>query len=241
LSQTQKHESQLSRIGKEIASREAAFAALGVSMKQYQIAAVNIARKSPAIYRCRPDTIMMAVFEAAALGVSLDPGLKEAHLIAYKDECQLQIGYPGLLRLAHGDGAVSHVDAVVVYDGDIISISRGSAPTIEHEISLDPGKDVVGVYAVAHLAGGAKKIEYMSKRQIDDHRTQYSKARGSGPWATAWEEMAKKTVLIRLLKYIPMSSKAGAAIKGTEYRDAGQESPVLEAEVECMVAEGETQ
>jgi recombination protein RecT len=238
---TQKHESQITKIGNEIASKEAAFTALGVPMKKYQVAAINIARKNPSIYRCRPDTIMMAVFEAAALGISLDPALKEAHLIGYKDECQLQIGYPGLIKLVHGDGAVSHVDAVAVYDGDTIKINRGSNPSIYHEISLDPSSEVLGVYAVAHMADGSKKIEYMSKRQIEDHRSRYSKARGTGSWSTAWDEMAKKTVLIRLLKYIPMSAKSNAAVKGAEYRDAGQQSPVLEVEVEQLAREEENE
>jgi len=233
--------SQIQKISDALAAKKDTFSALGLSLKKYQIAAINIARSNPAIYRCKPDTIMMAVFEAAALGLSLDPALHEAYLIGYKDQCQLQIGYRGLLRLAHNDSSISHVDAVAVYDGDTIKINRGSDPSIDHEISLDPGSEVLGVYAVAHMADGSKKIEYMSKRQIEDHRSRYSKARGTSPWSTAWEEMAKKTVLIRLLKYIPMSAKSNAAVKGAEYRDAGQQSPVLEVEVEQLAREEENE
>ena len=63
------------------------------------------------------------------------------------------------------------------------------------------------VYAVAQLKGGGVQFEVMSRAEIEEVR-KTSKAGQSGPWSSHWEEMAKKTVIRRLFKYLPVSIEA---------------------------------
>ena len=60
----------------------------------------------------------------------------------------------------------------------------------------------------------------MSRAQVDAIRAQ-SKAGNSGPWQTHYEEMAKKTVIRRLFKYLPVSIEIQKAVGLDEQAEAG--------------------
>lgn len=61
-------------------------------------------------------------------------------------------------------------------------------------------------YAVFRTKDGGYGFEVMSMEDVRAHAQRYSKAYNSGPWQTNFEEMAKKTVLKRVLKYAPLKS-----------------------------------
>jgi recombination protein RecT len=62
------------------------------------------------------------------------------------------------------------------------------------------------VYAIFRTKDSGYGFEVMSMNDIRAHAKKYSKAYSSGPWQTNFEEMAKKTVLKRVLKYAPLKS-----------------------------------
>ena len=77
------------------------------------------------------------------------------------------------------------------------------------------------MYAVANLKNGGIQFEVMSRSEIEAIRKQ-SKAGTSGPWVNHWDEMAKKTVIRRLFKYLPVSIEAARAVEVDEKADRGE-------------------
>ena len=68
------------------------------------------------------------------------------------------------------------------------------------------------VYAVAFFNDGSTQFEVMVKAEVEAIRKR-SRAYGSGPWVSDFEEMAKKTVVRRLSKYLPQSPEMARALE----------------------------
>lgn len=177
--------------------------------------ATTILRQTPALARCTPESFLGALMTASQLG--LEPGpLGEAYLVPFGDVCTFIAGYRGLVKLAYQSGLVATVSAHVVHQEDAFSFRLGLDPYLDHTPKLidDPGP-VVAAYAVVRLKSGAAPFEVMSFKQIEDVRRR-SRASGSGPWVTDWEAMARKTVLRRLSKWVPLSSEFAQAVDADE-------------------------
>ena len=58
--------------------------------------------------------------------------------------------------------------------------------------------------------------DVMSVEDVRKHAKRFSKAYSNGPWQTNFEEMAKKTVLKRVLKYAPLKSDFVRAVAQDE-------------------------
>ena len=56
----------------------------------------------------------------------------------------------------------------------------------------------------------------MSKEEIDEHARKYSKNYSDGIWQKEFDEMAKKTVLKKLLKYMPLKTEFVRAVAQDE-------------------------
>jgi recombination protein RecT len=189
--------------------------------------AMTAIQRTPKLLDCDPKTLIGAIVQASQLGLEPDGVLGHAYLVPFRnsktgrDECQLIPGYKGLVDLSRRSGQVSTVYAQVVHEKDVHSFSYGLKPELQHIPSNleDPGP-LVAVYAVANLRDGGVQFEWMWKRQVDAIRKR-SRAGNSGPWVTDYEEMAKKTVLRRLCKLLPVSVELQQAVALDEHAEAG--------------------
>jgi recombination protein RecT len=91
-------------------------------------------------------------------------------------------------------------------------VEEGTERKIVHKPNYTKDRgDLVCVYAVFKTKDGNVDFEVMSIDEVDAIRMR-SKASSSGPWVTDYEEMAKKTVMRRLLKRAPMSIELASAV-----------------------------
>lgn len=112
----------------------------------------------------------------------------------------------GILKKCRNSGELSSVEAHTVHANDKFSYRIGidEQPVHEPDWFGDRGA-VIGVYAVAKLKDGTRVSEIMGIADIEKVRA-ISKSKDKGPWVDWWEEMARKTVLRRLSKRLPISS-----------------------------------
>lgn len=166
---------------------------------------MTAAIKSPNLYECTRESIMQSVMLSAQLGLDCGGALGSAYLVPYGKVCQLIIGYRGMIDLARRSGQIESISARAVFDGDTFQFEYGLSDTLRHIPMVDPDpKKLTHVYCVAHFKDGGHHIEVMTRKEVDAIRNR-SKASGSGPWVSDYVEMAKKTVIRRAFKYLPMS------------------------------------
>lgn len=133
------------------------------------------------------------------------PDGKEAALVLFGNQATYMPMVGGFRKIAAGYGF--SLVANVVYANDEFGYELGMAPALTHRpagLEADPGEPI-GAYAVAVGPDGRKYLTVMRKAEIEQVRA-VSKAKGSGPWTQWWGEMAKKTVVRRLFKELPLGA-----------------------------------
>jgi len=169
-------------------------------------------RTNPELRKADVPSLLGAVMQAAQLG--LEPGLLgQCYLLPFKNnkkgitEVQFIIGYKGMIDLARRSGHIQSIYAHAVYENDDFEYELGLEPKLVHKPTMeaDRGK-FIGAYAVAHFKDGGYQFEFMPKSEIEKRKSR-SKAASSkfSPWNTDYEEMAKKTVVRHMWKYLPIS------------------------------------
>lgn len=195
-------------------------------------------RSNPKLAKCEPRSVFASIIIASQLG--LEPGVMgQCYLIPYKDECQLQIGYQGLIELVRRSGKVSRIEAHVVHENDRFEYSVGLVTKLVHEPVLDgdPGPARLA-YAVAEIKGGGFHVEVMTRRQIEairDRSQNVKNAKQYGkktPWDTDEEEMWRKTLIRRICKYLPKSAELATALALDNSADIGKQRVDLDDAIE---------
>ena len=185
-------------------------------------------RKVPALAKCNVESFMGAIMQCAQLGLEPGGALGHAYLLPFgsgkaadgKANCQLIIGYRGMLDLARRSGQIISITARTVHENDQFSYEFGLDETLKHKPADGERGKLIYVYAVAKLQGGGLQFDVMSKADVDKVKSQ-SKAGSNGPWVTHYDEMAKKTVIRRLFKYLPVSIEIQTAVSLDERAEAG--------------------
>lgn len=166
--------------------------------------AITTIRQNPKLAQCNQESLLGALMVSAQLG--LEPGvLGQCYLIPYGRECQFQIGYKGMIELLRRSGQLKDIYAYSVYENDEFEMTYGLDRDLKHKPNLQNKGNFIGCYCVAVLKDDARAFEYMTKEEIEAHGKKFSKTYGNGPWKTDFEAMAHKTVVKKMLKWLPVS------------------------------------
>lgn len=218
--------------------------------------------KNPKLAQCTPQTLFGSMMLAAQLGLEPNSPTQQCFLIPYENrranttECQFQFGFRGLLEIVRRSGQVGDIYAEIVYENDTFELSLGINREIKHIPLLngDRGKPKLA-YAVAEILNGDKvskaftwmSVEEIEKARMTSSNEKFSKGKGyDTPWSQWWDEMAKKTVLKRLCKTLPLSMddmrrvEADFTVKANPHADDMLEDQDIEVQADVVDSEPET-
>ncbi len=189
--------------------REAEFAIQTIAANDYSTKLALSNRQS----------VVNAVTNIAAIGISLNPAKKQAYLVPRDGKICLDISYIGLMDLAMNTGAIRWAQSELVYSGDNFALNGFDKPPTHsfNPFSKDRG-EVIGVYVVVKTADGDYLTETMSMDEVNAIRDRSSAWKAwlskqkSCPWVTDPGEMAKKTCVKRAYKFWPKTDRLEEAI-----------------------------
>lgn len=176
-----------------------------VSVEKFTRVAANAIQGNPDLLGADRSSLFQACLRLAADG--LMPDGRDAAIVIFGGKAQAMPMIGGILRKVRQSGEVAKVSAQVVHKNDTFKVSYGFDEDVEHvPPALDePRGDVIGAYATAVLKDGSRLLEVMSLEQIEKVR-KVSRSGTRGPWVDWFDEMARKTVMRRLAKRLPMST-----------------------------------
>lgn len=169
-------------------------------------------------------SVINAVNNVAAIGISLNPAKRQAYLVPRDGRICLDISYMGLLDLAIESGGVKWGQAELVHERDTFSLCGIDKPPIHNR---DPfAKDrggIVGAYVVVKTSTGDYLTTCMSIGEVYDIRDRssawkaYTNKNKKCPWVTDEGEMIKKTVIKRAYKMWPKGDGGGGLERAIQY------------------------
>lgn len=226
---------------------------LGKRAPQFMTSITSVVQNNALLQKADVNSIVMGAAVAASMDLPLHPSLGYAALVPFnsKDGCfaQLQVMVKGLTELALRSGQIQSLIAETVYEGQLVKKNKFTGD-YQFEEDAKTSDKIIGFMAYLRLSNGFEKYEYMTIDEVKAHAMKFSQTykKNFGVWRDHFEEMAKKTVLRRILtRWAPKSlemqrgliydqSVVGGNIDNLEnasakYSDNGGEVSFEEAEV----------
>ena len=179
---------------------------LGKRAPQFVSSLASLISSTPAvlsIFNQDPVQVIQAALKAAAYDLPIEPSLGYAYILPFGSSATFVLGYKGMVQLALRTGLYIRLNAVDVREGELVSYDR-LTEDIEFAWEADNVKraalPIIGYVAFYRLKNGMEKTLYMTNAEISAHEMANRKGKYQNPvWKNHFDEMAKKTVLRRLL------------------------------------------
>lgn len=198
--------------------------------------ALTAMNKNPKLLECTQTSLIGSILTSAQLGLLPDEVLGEAYLIPFKNnranrmECQFMIGYKGLCTLAYRSGVVQSVQARAVFKGDEFEFEMGLNERLVHKPKGNKNPaEITHFYSIVRMKEGGYVMNVMTREEVEKIRNEsanykFAYKKEETVWGKYFEEMGCKTVLRRIMKYVPMSSEVMRAIGQDELADIGKQN-----------------
>lgn len=180
--------------------------------------AAGIAKQS--LEECTQESFAGSLLTASALG--LEPGVNgECYLVPYRDtrrrviECQLIIGYQGIVKLFWNHPRAARIDAQWVGANDDFRYSKGLSPILEHTPDAGDRGAPIAYYAIVEVTGAQPLWDVFTADEIKKLRR--GKVGPSGNIEDPQHWMERKTALKQVLKLAPKTTRLDAAIRSDEH------------------------
>lgn len=163
-------------------------------------------------------SVIDAVTNVAAIGISLNPAKKQAYLVPRKGKICLDISYMGLIDLAIQDGGIKWAQAQLVHEHDTFALNGMDKMPLHQFSPFSKARgEIVGVYVVVKTADGEYLTHTMdidAAYAIRDRSESWKRNQPGkrGPWETDPGEMIKKTCVKQAYKYWPKTDRLNKAI-----------------------------
>lgn len=173
---------------------------------------------SPKLANCTWGSFLQALRSSAITG--LIPGKLggKCYLIPYKDECQFQLSYKGMIEI-FGRHKI-RVRPVTVRENDIFVYDFGGGAVKNHQVvDWDDRGEIRLIYVVYTFPDGTIQVnEPMTKKQIDHIRDNHSQAyqwgltKKDSIWHKHYDIMAIKTAIKYSSKFIQVPHEIAQAL-----------------------------
>lgn len=192
-----------------------------VDPARFKASCMTAVIKNPELLSADRSSLLLACMQSANAGIL--PDGREGAIVIFKDwktkkkMAQWMPMVSGIVRRLRELGDLTSISAYCVYKGDTFEVELGDNARIVHKV--DPtgsrdGNDIIAAYAIFKHGNNIVHREIMTREEIDQTRG-VSRAKDGAAWKTWLGEMARKTVIRRGSKSVPLSA-AGAAIIETE-------------------------
>ncbi|MBC7238482.1 MAG: recombinase RecT [Chloroflexi bacterium] len=181
---------------------------------------LNLVSQTPRLQECTTTSIVEAVHKAVSLGLDPTGTTDEGYITPRKRHAVFVPGYRGLLKIAYENPRVGLIEAHVVRERDHFELRYGDPEghVVDHRPRLNVAEGEpnvpIGAYAICWWRDCPQPlVEWMTAEEIEANAERSGNRDEDSPWQTDWPEMARKTVLKRLLKYIPLGPQLGVILR----------------------------
>ena len=223
----------------------------GFDITRFSNLVLTAVKSKPALVECFGTergkmSLLLSVMQAATLGLEPDTPLQEAWLLPRKikgvQECQLSIGYVGIIKLARRSGEVRTIYAETVHERDEFTWRLGTDPSVVHVPAAGSRGALTHAYAVVRYKDDGFNFVVLDEEAVNARRAQSDSWKSDGsrpysPWTTNTEAMWRKSAVRALRPYLPLTAEAASALDTDERVMAFADDGSLTAMIDAGVAD----